>query len=80
MEIQNYSPQTVRSYLSSMKLAYSSIKFLFQNVLEKDFSNSIRFSFRKEEKIPEVISEKAIKDIFKCTENIKHKAILMTIY
>ncbi len=36
-------------------------------MLEKDFPNSIRFSFRKEEKIPEVLSQKAVKDIFKCT-------------
>ena len=118
LNIQNYSPQTINSYLSSikmfisyfqankfkaldeniivkyldycktqkqyslssMKLAYSSIKFLFTNVLEKDFPSSLKFSFRKEEKLPAVLSEKDISLILKATTNIKHKSILMTIY
>ncbi len=118
LSIQNYSHQTINSYisaikmfiayfqvnkfnaldeniiinyldycktrkhysLSSMKLAYSSIKFLFTNVLEREFPSSLKFSFRKEEKLPAVLSEKDIINIFNHTLNIKHKSILMTIY
>ncbi|MDP7028142.1 MAG: site-specific integrase [Candidatus Marinimicrobia bacterium] len=118
LRIQNYSNQTIRSYisaikmfiayfqknkckaldetiiihyldycktkknysLSSMKLAYASIKFLFTHVLKREFPPSLKFSFRKEEKLPTVLSEKDIINIFNNTRNIKHKAILMTIY
>ncbi len=118
LNIQNYSKQTINSYLSaikmfisyfqankfkalneniiikyldycktqkqyslsSMKLAYSAIKFLFTDVLEKEFPPSLKFSFRKEDKLPAVLSEKDIILIFNNTENIKHKLILMTIY
>ena len=56
----NYCKTQKQYSLSSMKLAYSSIKFLFTDVLVKDFPPTLRFSFRKEEKLPTVLSEKDI--------------------
>ena len=111
LNIQNYSQQTISSYISAIKMfisyfqvnkfkslneniiikyldycktkkqySLSSIKFLFRIVLEREFPSSLKFSFRKEEKLPIVLSEKDILNIFKNTTNIKHKSILMTIY
>jgi integrase/recombinase XerD len=118
LSVQNYSNQTIRSYisalntfikfvkatnvtelnaqtvldyleycknhkkysLSSMKQAYSAIRFLFINVLEKEFPQSLRFKFRNEERLPSVLSVSDIQKIFQVTDNLKHQTILKLIY
>ena len=118
LTIQNYSSQTIKSYisavniftkyiinhnikdvdekiiqqylfyckedknysLSSMKQAYSALRFLYSNVLNKPFPQNINFYFRSEEKLPNVLSEREIKAIFSVIKNLKHKTIIMTIY
>lgn len=66
--------------LSSMKLAVASLKFLFSNVLEKDVPKALNISFRKEEIIPAVLSENEVEKLLNTPNNLKHRAILMTIY
>jgi len=90
-QIKKIDDKTIQDYLnfcktkkyyslSSMKQAYSAIKFLYQKVLLKEFPKSLRFSFRKEEKLPNVLSVEDVKSIFQHTINQKHKALLLTIY
>lgn len=118
LTIQNYSQQTIKSYmsavrmfinyivdkkiddvdekvihnylfmckdeknysLSSMKQAYSALRFLYFQVLQKPFPQNINFYFRSEERLPEILSTEEVNRIFSKVNNLKHKAILMTIY
>ncbi|MBU0528275.1 tyrosine-type recombinase/integrase [bacterium] len=70
-----------KSYsLSSMKQTYSALRFLYIQALKKPFPQNINFYFRSEERLPEVLSTEEVNRIFSKVNNIKHKAILMTIY
>lgn len=66
--------------ISSMKQAVASLKFIFSEVLNKDIPPALNIRFRKEEKIPVVLSESEVARILNSVKNLKHKAILMTIY
>lgn len=48
-------------------------------MLKKKFAYEVRRP-RKDKKLPEVLSREEVSRIMKRTENIKHKALLMTIY
>lgn len=65
---------------SSQNQAINAIKFYFEHVLmlERKY-----YSFdrpRKQFKLPEILTEGEIKSILRATNNLKHKAILATIY
>lgn len=66
--------------ISSMKQSVASLKFIFSDVLNKEIPSSLDIRFRKEEKIPVVLSESEVARILNSVKNLKHKAILMTIY
>jgi site-specific recombinase XerD len=63
-----------------MKQTVASLKFLFTDILKKEIPDSLNIRFRKEEKIPVVLSEKEVAAVIKAVNNLKHKVILMTIY
>lgn len=66
--------------ISAMKQSVAAIKFVFSNVLEQKVPDVLNIRFRKEERIPVVLSENEVTTILNSVENIKHKSILMTIY
>jgi site-specific recombinase XerD len=66
--------------ISSMKQTVAALKFIFSDVLNKDIPSSLDIRFRKEEKIPVVLSELEVTKILNSVINLKHKSILMTIY
>jgi site-specific recombinase XerD len=66
--------------ISGMKQTVASLKILFTDILKKEIPDSLNIRFRKEEKIPVVLSEKEVAAIIKAVNNLKHKVILMTIY
>ena len=71
---------TTKRSISSMKQTVAALKFIFSDVLNQDIPESLQVRFRKEEKIPVVLSESEVAKIFNGIANLKHKAILMTIY
>jgi site-specific recombinase XerD len=80
MEFSHYLV-TVRKVSSShQNQAINAIKFYFEKVKggERKYYHVDRPI--REKALPEVCSEEEIVAIFKATENLKHKAILMTIY
>jgi len=90
-KVSNVNDKIVEKYLyylkgkkkrsvSSMKQSVASLKFIFSDVLNKDIPPSLDIHFRKEEKIPVVLSELEVARILNIVHNLKHKAILMTIY
>lgn len=58
----------------------NSIKFYYERVLGGQRKIYTIDRPRKEKLLPEVLSEEEIINILNATENLKHKAILMTIY
>ena len=58
----------------------NSIKFYFERVLGGQRKVYTIDRPRKEKYLPEVLSEEEVAKIINATENLKHKAILMTIY
>ena len=67
--------------LSYQKQVVSAIKFYFEKVLGRDTK---KYYFEipkiKEQKLPMVLSKSEVRKLIDSTDNIKHKAILSTIY
>ena len=83
--------QEIRKYLyhlikvkkvsqSSINQAYSAIKFFYATTLERGW-NDIRIPrIKNSKKLPVVLSMEEVKALLECIENLKHRAILTTIY
>lgn len=72
-EERNYS-------YSSMKQVLASIRYLYAKVLRKSIPEILNMKLRKPQTLPVVLSVEEVSRIINCTENIKHKAILLLIY
>lgn len=66
---------------SYQKQVISAIKFYFEKILKRD-TKKYYFEMPRnvDEKLPIVLSKKEVKTILDCTQNLKHKTILSTIY
>lgn len=60
--------------------AYSGLRFLYETTLKRNWEEYKIPRSIKERKLPVVMSKEEVKRIFKVTRNLKHLAILMTIY
>lgn len=69
-----------RISVSYQKQLVAAIKFWYIHILGKKISLDYLYPDRGEFKIPLVFSQQEIKNILDVCENIKHKAILATIY
>jgi site-specific recombinase XerD len=59
---------------------YSALKFFFANTLQKQW-NAFRIPRCKQRrKLPGVLTREEVESILSATKNLKHRAILMTIY
>ena len=90
-EIKAITHEQIRKYLlylveekkystSAQNQAINSIKFYYEKVLGKPVEKYYIPRSRKELKLPVVLSKREVKQIIDCTNNLKHKAILSTIY
>lgn len=66
--------------VSYQKQLVAAIKFWYQDVLGKKMQLDYLYPDRGEFKIPVVFSQAEVKLILKNSENLKHKAILATVY
>jgi len=65
---------------SSINQAYSAIKFLFTEVLSRPWEpKGFRFQ-RRARRLPVVLTRDEVKTLFEVTDNLKHRAVMMTIY
>ena len=64
------------SYLNCI---YSGIKFFYEVTLQKEWKLS-NIRTKREKKLPMALSQDEIEKIFNVVPNLKHKALLMTIY
>ncbi|MCF7794426.1 MAG: site-specific integrase [Candidatus Cloacimonetes bacterium] len=76
-----YLLKTKKISLSYQKQAISAIKFYFEKILRRETKKYYFEMPRSEErKLPVVLSKREVKKILDCTQNLKHKTILSTIY
>lgn len=84
---QDLTEDDAKSYLSSLfeekskntiMLAAASLKFFFQEVLKKDFSN-IKVP-KKDKSLPEVLSRSEVKNMINSADNIKSRLIVSLLY
>ncbi len=64
---------------STLNQAVNALKFYYGSMLKRKFLYEIKRP-RKDKKLPEVLSKEEVSRIINGTANIKHKAVLMTIY
>jgi site-specific recombinase XerD len=74
-----YLAEEKESATATINQAINALKFYYGAMLKKKFLYEIKRP-RKDKKLPEVLSKEEVSRIINGTANIKHKAILMTIY
>jgi len=65
---------------SSMKQSLAAIRFLYFEVLKKEVDFDFFIKMKKPDKLPNVLSIEEVKNIVDSIQNIKHRAIISTIY
>ena len=65
---------------ATVNLAYNSLKFFYMTTLEREWNDQKIPRSKQPKNLPVVLSTEEVEAIFENTENLKHKAILMTIY
>jgi integrase/recombinase XerD len=58
----------------------ASLKFFYTKTLNRYWNMDKIFRIKEPRRLPAVLSPEEVKSIFDVTENLKHKAILMTVY
>lgn len=60
--------------------SYSALKFFFEHTLQRQWNHARIPRSKQHKKLPGVLSREDVESIFTATKNLKHRAILMTIY
>ncbi|GMU94904.1 MAG: integrase [Ignavibacterium album] len=76
----NYLKQTKNFSYSSMKQALASIRFLFLDVLKKEVDFDFFIKMKKPNSLPNILTTEEVKNIIYSLTNLKHRAIISTIY
>uniref|UniRef100_A0A7V3E8X0 Integrase n=1 Tax=Ignavibacterium album TaxID=591197 RepID=A0A7V3E8X0_9BACT len=76
----NYLKQTKNFSYSSVKQALASIRFLFLDVLKKEVDFDFFIKMKKPNSLPNILTTEEVKSIINSIENLKHRAIISTIY
>lgn len=81
-EVKNYLHQFIRNEYSNstVRQAYSAIKFLLVNTLNQEWFMDKIPVMRKEHRLPIVLNLKKINAIFNATEDIKYRALFKLVY
>lgn len=65
---------------SSMKQALASVRFLFLDVLKKEIDFDFFIKMKKPNSLPNILTTEEVKNIINSIVNLKHRAIISTIY
>ncbi len=60
--------------------SYSALKFFFEKTLQKEWNGSRIPRSRQSKRLPGVLSKHEVESIISVTRNLKHRAILITVY
>ncbi|HAC16905.1 MAG TPA: hypothetical protein DCE78_13310 [Bacteroidetes bacterium] len=80
--LEEYIAQKVESGISAswQRMLVASVALFSDLILNRKLKIDHLYPSRTESKLPNVLSAKEVKAIFNSTDNIKHRAMLMTIY
>lgn len=76
----DYLKQTKKFSYSAMKQALASVRFLFLDVLKKEVDFDFFIKMKKPNSLPIVLTTEVVKNIINSIENLKHRAVILTIY
>jgi len=76
----HYLIQEKKASQSGVSQAYSALKFFYETTLKRDWNGYRIPRAKKEKKLPVVLSSQEVQAILSATGNLKHRAVLMTIY
>ena len=76
----NYLKQTKNFSYSAMKQALASVRFLFLDVLKKEVDFDFFIKMKKPNSLPNILTPEEVKNIINSIVNLKHRAIISTIY
>ena len=61
-------------------VCYAALKFFFENTLGREWDNKALPRIKRRKKMPNILSKEELLLLFDATNNIKHRAVLMTAY
>jgi integrase len=81
-EVRGYLHSLVekKASWSAIRLAYSALRFLYRETLERGWTVEKLPRVRREKRLPVVLSPGEVKSIFEAVRNVKHRTVLMTTY
>lgn len=81
-EIKDYLHYTIKEQKSAsyVNALYSALKFLYETTLQREWNNFKIPRVKQGKKLPVILHEEEVSTLLNSISNIKHKAILMTIY
>jgi integrase/recombinase XerD len=82
-EIRSYLHHLMENRKASQAVinqSYSALKFFFEKTLQKPWDVLKIPRSKQRKKLPGVLSRQEVESIFSATGNLKHRAILMTVY
>lgn len=91
MSLELLGENEVRNYLhycitekhlceGTVNYIHSAIKFFYTKILDREWKTEKLKRIKERRKLPVILSQAEVKAILDATENLKHKAILSTIY
>lgn len=89
--LENISQEQITKYMQHLVVdrkvsssyhnqAINAIKFYYERVLNGDRKIYLLDRPRKEQKLPVVLNQEEVKQLLKCIDNIKHRALVMLVY
>lgn len=75
----SYLANTLKKESSTINVAYSALKFYYNNLADYDIFKSIKRP-KKDKILPDVLSKSEVQKLLEVTKNLKHKALLSLIY
>jgi integrase/recombinase XerD len=80
-EIREYLHRLVmESHGSTVDVVYSALKFLYVNTLGRNWDPILIPRTKKGKTLPVLLSRSELRDMFQMERNLKHKALLFTLY
>lgn len=65
---------------SQVRIAYSALKFLYKDTLQREWKVQKFQRVKREKRLPVVLSGEEIKKLFEAVKNLKHRMVLMSCY
>jgi site-specific recombinase XerD len=79
-EYLHYLIQEKKASQSGISQAYSALKFFYETTLKRDWNGYRIPRVQMGKRLPVVLSRQEIQAIFSAIRNLKHRALMMTIY